>query len=195
MRNDFNRFGRTYQVNVQAEPRFRLQAEDIVKLQDPQRRGRDDPLSSFVTVVSNSGPDRVMHYNGFATAENQRRRSARLQHRSGTEAQEDLAHRELPNGMSFEWTELTYQQILAGNTMIFIFPLVVLLVFLVWPRNMKACAAAGGHHDHAHGAVVSHHRRGNCPAATTTSSRKSADRSGRPRQQERDSHRRVCARG
>ncbi|HEY3658094.1 MAG TPA: multidrug efflux RND transporter permease subunit [Steroidobacteraceae bacterium] len=138
--NDFNRFGRTYQVNVQAEPRFRLQAEDIVKLKTRNAAGEMIPLSSFVTVESNSGPDRVMHYNGFATAEINGAAAPGFSTGQAQKLMEDLAHRELPNGMSFEWTELTYQQILAGNTMIFIFPLVVLLVFLVLAAQYESLA-------------------------------------------------------
>ena len=129
--NDFNRFGRTYQVNVQAEPGFRLQAEDIVKLKTRNAAGDMIPLSSFVTVEPSSGPDRVMHYNGFPTAEINGGAAPGFSTGQAQQLMEDLAHRELPNGMSFEWTELTYQQILAGNTMVYIFPLVVLLVFLV----------------------------------------------------------------
>ncbi|MEA3133677.1 MAG: multidrug efflux pump, partial [Gammaproteobacteria bacterium] len=138
--NDFNRFGRTYQVNVQAEPRFRLQAEDIVKLKTRNAAGEMIPLSSFVKVESNSGPDRVMHYNGFATAEINGAAAPGFSTGQAQKLMEDLAHRELPNGMSFEWTELTYQQILAGNTMIFIFPLVVLLVFLVLAAQYESLA-------------------------------------------------------
>ena len=67
--NDFNRFGRTYQVNVQAEPRFRLHAEDIARLKTRNANGDMIPLGSFVTVLPSSGPDRVMHYNGYPTAE------------------------------------------------------------------------------------------------------------------------------
>jgi multidrug efflux pump len=129
--NDFNRFGRTYQVNVQAEPGFRLQAEDIGKLKTRNAAGDMIPLSSFVKVSPSAGPDRVMHYNSFATAEINGNAAPGFSTGQAQKLMEDLARRELPNGMTFEWTELTYQQILAGNTMIFVFPLVVLLVFLV----------------------------------------------------------------
>src|SRR5712671_3020475 len=138
--NDFNRFGRTYQVNVQAEPEFRLQAEDIVKLKTRNAAGEMIPLSSFVNVESSSGPDRVMHYNGFATAEINGAAAPGFSTGQAQKIMEDLAHRELPNGMTFEWTELTYQQILAGNTMIYIFPLVVLLVFLVLAAQYESLA-------------------------------------------------------
>ena len=129
--NDFNLFGRTYQVNAQAEPRFRLQAEDIARLKTRNGNGDMIPLGSFVTVKQTSGPDRVMHYNSYATAEINGGPAPGYSTGQAQAAIERLAHQELPNGMSFEWTELTYQQILAGNTAVLVFPLVVLLVFLV----------------------------------------------------------------
>jgi multidrug efflux pump len=129
--NDFNRFGRTYQVNVEAEPRFRLQPEDILRLKTRNAAGEMIPLSSFVTVAQSSGPDRVQHYNGYATAEINGMPGPGASSGQAQALMENLARHELPNGMGFEWTELTYQQILAGNTMVYIFPLVVLLVYLV----------------------------------------------------------------
>ena len=129
--NDFNAFGRTYPVNAQAEPEFRLQPEDIVRLKTRNAAGDMIPLGSFVTVKRSSGPDRVMHYNSYPTAEINGGPGAGYSSGQAQAAMERLARRELPNGMSFEWTELTYQQILAGNTALLVFPLVVLLVFLV----------------------------------------------------------------
>ena len=67
--NDFNAFGRTYPVTAQAEPGFRLQAEDVVRLKTRNAAGDMIPLGSFVTVKRSSGPDRVMHYNSYPTAE------------------------------------------------------------------------------------------------------------------------------
>jgi len=138
--NDFNRFGRTYQVNVQAEPGYRLQAEDIVKLKTRNASGQMIPLSSFVSVQPGAGPDRVSHYNGFATAEINGAAAPGFSSGQAQQLMETLAHRELPNGMTFEWTELTYQQILAGNTMVYVFPLVVLLVFLVLAAQYESLA-------------------------------------------------------
>lgn len=129
--NDFNRFGRTYQVNAQAEPRFRLQATDIGQLKTRNDRGDIIPLGSFVTVRETSGPDRVMHYNGYLAADINGGPAPGYSSGQAQEAIEEVAAHELPNGMTYEWTDLTYQQILAGNTMVYIFPLVVLLVFLV----------------------------------------------------------------
>jgi multidrug efflux pump len=129
--NDFNRFGRTYQVNLQAEPGFRLTADDIGRLKTRNARGDMIPLASFVTVRETSGPDRVPHYNGFLAAELNGAPAPGYSSGQAQAAIEEVLAQELPNGMTYEWTDLTYQQILAGNTMVYIFPLVVLLVFLV----------------------------------------------------------------
>ncbi|XQE65283.1 efflux RND transporter permease subunit [Pseudomonas sp. P3C3] len=129
--NDFNRFGRTYQVNVQADQQFRLEPEQIGQLKVRNNRGEMIPLSTFVKFDSASGPDRVMHYNGFLTAEINGAAAPGYSSGQAEAAIAKLLDEELPNGMTYEWTELTYQQILAGNTAIFIFPLCVLLAFLV----------------------------------------------------------------
>ncbi|GAB3388211.1 efflux RND transporter permease subunit [Azotobacter armeniacus] len=129
--NDFNRFGRTYQVNVQAEQRFRLEPSQIGQLKVRNNRGEMVPLSTFVRIEGSAGPDRVMHYNGFLTAEINGAAAPGYSSGQAEAAMERLLHAELPVGMSFEWTELTYQQILAGNTALFVFPLCVLLAFLV----------------------------------------------------------------
>ncbi|KIV69523.1 Multidrug efflux transporter MexF [Pseudomonas sp. FeS53a] len=129
--NDFNRFGRTYQVNVQADQPFRLEPEQIGQLKVRNNRGEMIPLSTFVKVDNSSGPDRVMHYNGFITAEINGAAAPGYSSGQAEDAIAKLLKEELPNGMTYEWTDLTYQQILAGNTAIFIFPLCVLLAFLV----------------------------------------------------------------
>jgi len=129
--NDFNRFGRTYQVNVQADQQFRLESEQIGQLKVRNNRGEMVPLSTFVKVSDSAGPDRVMHYNGFLTAEINGAAAPGYSSGQAEAAIAKLLNEELPIGMTFEWTDLTYQQILAGNTAIFIFPLCVLLTFLV----------------------------------------------------------------
>ncbi len=129
--NDFNRFGRTYQVNVSADPAFRHTPQDILQLKTRNAQGQMVPLGSFVTVKQGAGPDRVQHYNGYPTAEINGGAAPGYSSGQAQAAMEKLAKDHLPNGMSFEWTELTYQQILAGNTAILVFPLCVLLVFLV----------------------------------------------------------------
>jgi hydrophobe/amphiphile efflux-1 (HAE1) family protein len=129
--NDFNRFGRTYQVNAQAEPNFRLTPEDIGRLKTRNLRGDMIPLSSFVTVRETSGADRVMHYNGYTAADINGGPAPGYSSGQAQKAMEEVARAELPNGMTYEWTDLTFQQILAGNSMVYVFPLVVLLVFIV----------------------------------------------------------------
>jgi multidrug efflux pump len=129
--NDFNRFGRIYQVNVSAEPSYRHEPEDISQLKTRNAKGDMVPLGSFVTVRRTAGLERVMHYNGYVTAEISGGPAPGFSSGQAQAAMEKLANENLPNGMSYEWTELTYQQILAGNTAILVFPLCVLLVFLV----------------------------------------------------------------
>lgn len=129
--NDFNRFGRTYQVNLQAEAPYRLNPEDIVRLKTRNASGDMIPLGSVVKVQPSFGPDRVMHYNGFPAAEINGAPASGYSSGQGEGAMAALLNEQLPNGMQFEWTELTYQKILAGNTMVYIFPLSVFLVYLV----------------------------------------------------------------
>lgn len=129
--NDFNRFGRTYQVNVQAEQQFRLDEDQIGQLKVRNNKGEMIPLATFIKVSATSGPDRVMHYNGFITAEINGNAAPGYSSGQAQAAIEKLLKEELPNGMTYEWTDLTYQQILSGNTALFVFPLCVLLAFLV----------------------------------------------------------------
>jgi multidrug efflux pump len=129
--NDFNRFGRTYQVNAQAESDFRLQPEQIRRLQTRNDRGAMVPLGSLVTVSRSYGPDQVMHYNGYPAAEINGGPAPGFSSGQAQAAIAGVLERQLPAGMSFEWTELAYQELLAGNTMLLIFPLCVLLVYIV----------------------------------------------------------------
>ncbi|MEM1111924.1 MAG: multidrug efflux RND transporter permease subunit [Pseudomonadota bacterium] len=129
--NDFNLFGRTYQVNVQAEEDFRQEPEQITRLRVRNNEGAMVPLGSFMTVEPITGPDRVMHYNGFTAADINAAPAAGYSSGQGRQAIEKILDESLPPGMTYEWTELTYQQILAGNTALIVFPLVVVLVFLV----------------------------------------------------------------
>ncbi|MDB6050104.1 MAG: multidrug efflux transporter permease subunit [Pseudomonas sp.] len=129
--NDFNRFGRTYQVNVQAEQQFRQEGEQIGQLKVRNNLGEMIPLATFIKVSNTSGPDRVQHYNGFITAEINGAAGPGYSSGQAQAAIEKLLKEELPNGMTYEWTDLTYQQILSGNTALLVFPLCVLLAFLV----------------------------------------------------------------
>ncbi|WP_462151125.1 efflux RND transporter permease subunit [Pseudoalteromonas xiamenensis] len=129
--NDFNRFGRTYQVNVQAEESFRQEPEQIRQIKVRNQFGEMVPLGAFLSVKHAAGPDRVMHYNAYPTAEVNGAPAPGFSSGQARAAIEKILDETLPLGMSYEWTELTYQQILAGNTSLLVFPLVVVLVFMV----------------------------------------------------------------
>lgn len=129
--NDFNLFGKTYQVNAQADATKRVDPEQILRLKVRNNAGVMVPLGSVLTVEPSIGPDRVMRYNGYPTAELNGNPAPGYSSDQAKEAIERILQTELDKGMDYEWTEVTYQQILAGNTMLYIFPLVVLLVFMV----------------------------------------------------------------
>jgi multidrug efflux pump len=129
--NDVNLFGRTYQVNVQADEAFRLDETQLEELKVRNREGDMVPLASFVTVAHGAGPNRVSKYNGYPSADLNGQPKPGFSSGQAEAAITAILDRSLPSGMTYEWTDLKYQQILAGNTAIYIFPLVVLLVFLV----------------------------------------------------------------
>lgn len=129
--NDFNRFGRTFQVIVQADAPFRERAEDVARLKTRNGKGQMVSLGTLVQVSETYGPDRVMRYNGFPAAEISGGPAPGFSSGQAEALMAKLAQDHLPKGLSFEWTELTYQRILAGNTAGYIYPLCLLLVFLV----------------------------------------------------------------
>jgi hydrophobe/amphiphile efflux-1 (HAE1) family protein/NodT family efflux transporter outer membrane factor (OMF) lipoprotein len=129
--NDFNRFGRTYQVIAQADSRFREKPEDITRLKTRNDRGEMVPLGALVKVTETHGPDRVMRYNGYPAAEINGGPAPGYSSGQAEAAIAKIATENLPRGMAYEWTDLTYQRILAGNTAIYVGPLCLLLVFLV----------------------------------------------------------------
>ncbi|MEG7458754.1 multidrug efflux RND transporter permease subunit [Serratia marcescens] len=129
--NDFNRFGRTYKVTAQADAAHRMQAEAIGRLQVRNAAGDMLPLSSFVTVTPGSGPDRIIRYNGYPSADISGGAAMGVSSGQAAALMERLAKETLPEGMTVEWTDLTYQQKLAGDAALFIFPLCVLLAYLI----------------------------------------------------------------
>jgi hydrophobe/amphiphile efflux-1 (HAE1) family protein/NodT family efflux transporter outer membrane factor (OMF) lipoprotein len=129
--NDFNLFGRTWQVVAQADSKFRDRPEDITRLKTRNAAGQMVPLGSLVKVTESYGPDRVMRYNGYPAAELTGGPAPGVSSVQAESIMAKLATETLPKGMAFEWTELTYQRILAGNTAVYIYPLCILLVFLV----------------------------------------------------------------
>jgi multidrug efflux pump len=128
--NDFNRFGRTYQVTAQADAPFRLHAEDIAKLKTRNGAGDMVPLGTLVDVHETTGPDKVVHYNMYPAADINGIALPGVSSGEAMALAQKLAESKLPQGMNYEWTELSLQEKLAGNTILYIFPLCVLLVFL-----------------------------------------------------------------
>jgi len=129
--NDFNRFGRTFQVRAQAEGDFRAEPEQVVQLKTRNIDGGMVPLGSIVDLQWRNGPDRVVRYNMFPAAEVQGDAAPGGSQGTAMAIMEQLAAQILPSGSQIEWTDLSYQAKLAGNTAILLFPLCVLFVFLV----------------------------------------------------------------
>ncbi len=129
--NDFNRFGRTYRVMAQADAPFRAQAQDIGLLKVRSNKGDMIPLNAFVTLTEGSGPDRVIRYNGFPSADISGGPAPGYSSGQATDAIEKILKETLPEGMVYEWTDLVYQEKQAGNSALYIFPLAVLLAFLI----------------------------------------------------------------
>ncbi len=129
--NDFNQFGRTWQVNLQGDPRFRLTPEQVRQLKVRNLSGQMVPLGSVATVSPTGGPALVIRYNGVTAAAVNGGSLPGVSSGTVIRTVEDLASRELPQGMNLQWTELTKLQIDAGNTALVVFAVAVVLVFLV----------------------------------------------------------------
>lgn len=129
--NDFNAFGRVYQVRAQADQFYRLDREDITQLKVRSATGALVPLGTLVNIRDVTGPTLVQHYNMYTSVPIQGNAAPGASSGEALALMEQLAAETLPQGVSFEWTELAYQQRLTGNTAIFIFALSVLFVFLV----------------------------------------------------------------
>ncbi|HEX3484222.1 MAG TPA: multidrug efflux RND transporter permease subunit [Micropepsaceae bacterium] len=128
--NDFNKFGRTYEVIAQADKEYRSKPDDILKLQTKNFAGQMVPLGSIVRVSETNGPDSAMRYNAFRAADLNGGPAPGYSTGQAQAAITKILDETLPKGMGFEWTELTYQQILSGNTALLVFPICVLLVYL-----------------------------------------------------------------
>ena len=129
--NDFNNFGRIYQVIAQADAEFRMQPEDIAKLKTRSTNGDIVPLGSLVNVQNITGPDKITRYNMYPAAEINGSTLPGVSSGQAIESMSKLLNNELPAGFDFEWTEVSLQQVLAGNVAYLVFPLSVLFVFLV----------------------------------------------------------------
>ena len=129
--NDFNKFGRTYSVRVQADGPYRARAEDVGLLKVRSNAGEMVPLSALMEVKPSSGPERAMRYNGFLAADISGRNAPGFSSGQAQDAIERVAAETLPPGMELDWTDITYQEILAGNSAVWVYPIAILLVFLV----------------------------------------------------------------
>jgi HAE1 family hydrophobic/amphiphilic exporter-1 len=129
--NDFNLFGRTFHVYAQADAPFREDPAQLAQLRTRSTSGAMVPLGSVVNIRRTTGPYRVLRYNLFPSAEIQGDAASGYSSGQAMAAMERLAHQRLPSGFGFEWTELSYQQKLAGNTGGLVFVLAVVLVFLL----------------------------------------------------------------
>ena len=141
--NDFTRFGRNWQVNVQADAGFRIRPEDIGALKVRSRDGKMVPLATLLSVRDTTGPAIVYHYNMFPSAEVSGGTARGVSSGTAIGLMEAVAQRELPTGMGFEWTELTLQEILAGNTAVFVFAFGALLVFMVLAGQYESWSLPG----------------------------------------------------
>jgi multidrug efflux pump len=130
--NDFNRFGRTYQVIAQADAPFRDNADQIANLRTRNLKGEMVPIGSLVKISHTFGPDPVIRYNGYPAADLIGQADPRIMSSSqALAAVSEVAAKTLPKGMNLEWTDLSYQQTTQGNAALIVFPLSILLVFLV----------------------------------------------------------------
>jgi len=138
--NDFNRFGRTYRVYAQAEPQFRAQPEDIANLKMRNAHGDMVPMGAVADVRFEAGPDRVSHYNVYLAADINSQAAPGISSGQATAALERVLKDTLPNGFGYEWTDLTYQQKTAGDTALIVFPICVMLVFLILSAQYESWA-------------------------------------------------------
>jgi hydrophobe/amphiphile efflux-1 (HAE1) family protein len=129
--NDFTAYGRNWRVVAQAAPEFRRTTADLARLRTRNEAGQMVPLASVLTVRDVTGPPRVPRYNLYPSAEVSGETTAGLGSSAAIRVVERVARRVLPDGIGFEWTDLSYEQTQSGNTGAMIFPLCVLFVYLV----------------------------------------------------------------
>jgi len=128
--NDFNAFGRVYQVQAQADQQFRIDRADILRLKVRSATGALVPLGTLVEIRDVTGPNLVQRYNMYVSVPVQGNAAPGVASGDALAKMEEIARQTLPPGTSFEWTELALQERSTGNTAIFIFGLSVLFVFL-----------------------------------------------------------------
>jgi multidrug efflux pump len=138
--NDFNFLNRTDQVNIQGDAPFRVEPESIGKLYTRNNKNQMVPLGTLMDIKEVNGPDKVMHYNIYPSAEINGNTLPGVSSGQAIHVMEQLAKENLPSQFGFEWTELSLQEVLAGNSAVYIFPLCVLFVFLVLAAQYESWA-------------------------------------------------------
>ncbi len=129
--NDFNLFGRTYHVTAQADLPFRKETTDLARLRTRNAAGDMVMLGSVVDFKDIAGPDRVARYNLYTTAELQGDTLPGVSSATAIDTMKRLADEILPSGFSYEWTDLSYQQVNGSKAGLYVFPICVLFVYLV----------------------------------------------------------------
>ncbi len=129
--NDFNRFGRTWQVNVQADARFRMRTEDLQRLKIPNAQKKMVPLAAIASIREISGPVMLNRYNLYPAALINANAGPGTSSGTAIDLLERVSQKSLAPSMRAEWTELALLQLKAGNTAMYAFILAVVLVFLV----------------------------------------------------------------
>ncbi len=129
--NNFNEFGRSWQVNVMADTRFRRRVEDLKQLKVPNNKGQMIPLATVMNVRDVSGPLLLTRFNMYSAAAVTGNLAPGTSSGDAIALVENIVNEELPRSMAYDWTELTFMQLQAGNTAMYVFALAVVFVFLV----------------------------------------------------------------
>lgn len=129
--NNFNRFGRSWQVNVMADEKYRASVSQILQLKVPNLKKEMVPLATLIRLRDEAGPQSLMRYNMYSASAVTGNLLPGTSSGDAIEMLEKIAKEQLPRSMAFDWTELTYMQLAAGNTAMYVFALAVVFVFLV----------------------------------------------------------------
>jgi len=138
--NDFNKFGRTWQVKAQADHRFRIEPDDIRNLDVRNAKGEMVPIGTLVHVDRTVGPQTILRYNLYPAASITGQASAGYSSGQSLNLMEQLADRKLPTSMGYEWTGMSFQEKQVGSEAILIFGLAIILVFLVLAAQYESWA-------------------------------------------------------
>jgi hydrophobe/amphiphile efflux-1 (HAE1) family protein len=138
--NDFNYLGRTWRVVAQADAPFRANAQDVARFETRNSGGQMVPLGAVMDIKDTTGPDRIQRYDLYNTAEISGAAAPGYSSGQALDAMRDVAEQVLPRQYAFEWTDLAYQEEVAGNTALFIFPLCILFVWLTHSAEYESFA-------------------------------------------------------